>query len=265
MAAPATGDQAAGYFARLVRIVRSSIGPLIAPSLDPHAGQAARKLLRQSLMLIAIGAVAVVVLMFAVDFPEIKLMPPRNSPDLWPVRILTDFGKAAFVVWTIFALLIVTALVAAGAGEAMRARLLRLVGQLEYLLLAILLPIVAGELTKWIVGRGRPFVGPDPFTFSHFSTASAYASFPSAHAITSVALAFAVSALWPRWRIPMIVYALLIIASRLVLLAHHPSDVTAGAVFGIVGAMAVRTWFAAKGLGFSIRPDGAILPRPEQP
>jgi undecaprenyl-diphosphatase len=216
-------------------------------------------------MLIAIGAIAVALLMFEVDLPEIKLMPPLNSPSLWPVRILTDFGKAGFVLWSIVALLVAVILVAAGAREAMRARLLRLVWQLEYLLLAILVPIMAGELIKWIVGRGRPFVGPEPFTFSHFSTASAYASFPSAHAITSVALAFAVSALWPRWRVPMIVYAALIIASRLVLLAHHPSDVTAGAVFGVIGAMAVRTWFAARGIDFAIRPDGAILPRPEQP
>ena len=63
----------------------------------------------------------------------------------------------------------------------------------------------------------------------------------------------------------MIVYAVLIIATRLVLLAHHPSDVTAGAVFGIIGAMAVRYWFAARGIGFGVSHDGAILPRPGQP
>jgi undecaprenyl-diphosphatase len=260
MAGPVTGGESALYFARLGRLVLSSIGQLIVPSSDPQASDAARRCARQALVLIAVGAIAVAVLMFAADFPEIKLMPPRNSPGLWPVRILTDFGKAAFVLWSIFALLVATTLVAAGARDAMRARLLRLITELEYLLLAIVVPLLAGELTKWIVGRGRPFVGPDPFTFSHFSLASAYASFPSAHAITSTALAFAVSSLWPRWRVPMIVYALLIIATRLVLLAHHPSDVTAGAVFGVIGAMAVRYWFAARGLGFSIGHDGAILP-----
>ena len=50
----------------------------------------------------------------------------------------------------------------------------------------------------------------------------------------------------------MIVYALLIVASRLVLLAHHPSDVVAGAVIGLAGAMLVRYWFAARRLGFVI-------------
>ena len=44
----------------------------------------------------------------------------------------------------------------------------------------------------------------------------------------------------------MIVYAILIAASRLVLLAHHPSDVVAGALIGVIGAMFVRYWFAAR-------------------
>ena len=47
----------------------------------------------------------------------------------------------------------------------------------------------------------------------------------------------------------MIVYAVLIALSRLVLLAHHPSDVVAGALVGVIGAMLVRYWFAARRLG----------------
>ncbi len=58
----------------------------------------------------------------------------------------------------------------------------------------------------------------------------------------------------------MIAYAVLIAFSRLVLLAHHPSDVVAGALIGIIGAMLVRYWFAARGILFSIRDDGEIVP-----
>jgi undecaprenyl-diphosphatase len=58
----------------------------------------------------------------------------------------------------------------------------------------------------------------------------------------------------------MVVYAILIAISRLVLLAHHPSDVVAGALIGVVGAMFVRYWFAARRLGFAIRRDGTIVP-----
>ncbi len=57
----------------------------------------------------------------------------------------------------------------------------------------------------------------------------------------------------------MIVYAVVIAATRLVLLAHHPSDVIGGALIGLIGAMWVRYWFAARRLGFAIRHDGAII------
>ncbi len=50
----------------------------------------------------------------------------------------------------------------------------------------------------------------------------------------------------------MAVYALLILLSRLVLLAHHPSDLVAGGLVGVIGAMFVRQWFAARRLGFAI-------------
>jgi undecaprenyl-diphosphatase len=261
MPASASGEQGASYLARLSALV-SPIAQLVRPSSDPHAGAARRRLLRKASMLIGAGAVAVVALMVWVDVPEIKLMPPRGTPGLWPVRILTDFGKEAFVLWLIAALLIVVTLVAPGVREGWRPRLFRLATELQYLFLAVLVPILACELIKWIVGRGRPFVGGEAnaFNFSHFAGSEAYASFPSAHAVTSAALAFAVAALWPRLRIPMIVYCLLIIATRLVLLAHHPSDVVAGAMFGVVGAMAVRTWFAGRSLLFAIGHDGAILP-----
>ena len=123
--------------------------------------------------------------------------------------------------------------------------------RLQFLFFAVLVPLLAGEMIKWVAGRGRPFVGgkANPFNFAPFAGTEAYASFPSAHAITGFALAFAVAAVWPRARAAMIVYALLIGTSRLVLLAHHPSDVVAGALIGVVGAMAVRYWFAARRLG----------------
>jgi len=74
------------------------------------------------------------------------------------------------------------------------------------------------------------------------------------------ALAFGVAAIWPRTRVIMAVYAVLIAMTRLVLLAHHPSDVVAGAVLGVLGALMARYWFAARRLGFAIDPKGEIAP-----
>ena len=148
-----------------------------------------------------------------------------------------------------------------------RSLLVGLATRLQFVFFAVLVPVLAGEVIKWIVGRGRPFVGgkANAFNFVHFAGTQAYASFPSAHSITAAALAFAVSALWPRARGVMIVYAVMIAGSRLVLLAHHPSDVVAGALIGVVGAMVVRYWFAIRRLGFRIAPDGVIEPLSRPP
>jgi membrane-associated phospholipid phosphatase len=72
----------------------------------------------------------------------------------------------------------------------------------------------------------------------------------------------AVGALWPRARPVLWTYAVLIAVSRVVLTAHFPSDVIAGAVVGVVGALLVRDWFAARGLGFTIGADGVVRPLP---
>jgi len=208
-------------------------------------------------------------LMYLVDAYEITLMPPRGTPSLWPVRVLTDFGKDANVVGALVVMLVGVILIAPALHGSPRLHLLRLGRRLEFFLAAVVVPLLAGELIKWIVGRGRPFVGghANPFNFAPFAGTEAFASFPSAHAITSAALAFAVSAAWPRVRGAMIIYAVAIAGTRLVLLAHHPSDVVGGALIGLIGAMWVRYWFAAGRLGFAIRHDGRIVPlgRPSGP
>jgi len=59
----------------------------------------------------------------------------------------------------------------------------------------------------------------------------------------------------------MVVYALAIMASRLVLLAHHPSDVVAGGLLGVIGAMPCATGLAARQIGFAIEDHGEIVSR----
>lgn len=250
------------YFAQLVALIGLSATQLVQSPSSSRRAEAARRLLRQSLLLVVIVGAAIVVLMYAVDAREISLMPPRGTASLRPVRIFTDFGKAALVLWTLAVMMFAVAIVSPRLQGTSRSLLLRFGTHLEFLFFAVLVPVLSGEVIKWIVGRGRPFVGGEAntFNFVHFAGTDAYASFPSAHAITSFALAFAVSAVWPKARIPMILYAVLIAASRLVLLAHHPSDVVAGALVGVVGAMGVRYWFAARRLGFAIGHEGAIAP-----
>jgi membrane-associated phospholipid phosphatase len=262
MSAPAGIGESSNYFSRFFALVRLSLTQLVRPPSQPQRAEAARRGARQLLLLAAIGGAAVVVLMFEFDVTEIGLMPRRGTPSLWPVRIVTNFGEAAFVLGALAGLLLAVAIISPRLREGSRFLLLRFGMRLQFLFLAVLVPVLAGEVIKWIVGRGRPFVGgkANAFNFVHFPGSEAYASFPSAHAVTSFALAFAVSAIWPRTRVAMSVYAVSIALSRLVLLAHHPSDVVAGALIGLAGAMLVRYWFAARRLGFTIRRDGVIVP-----
>jgi len=250
------------YFSQLAALLCGSVTHLLRAPSHSRRAEASRRLARHALLILAIVGAAIIALMYMLDAREIALMPPRGTADLWPVRILTDFGKDGYVVSLLAAMLLLAVLVAPALRGDKRSRLLRFSARLLFLLCAVLVPLVAGEMIKWIAGRGRPFVGgkADAFNFAPFTGTEAYASLPSAHAITAFALAFAVGAVWPRARAAMMVYAVLIALSRLVLLAHHPSDVVAGALIGVVGAMLVRYWFAARRLGFGIARDGKIVP-----
>src|SRR6266478_630736 len=250
------------YFSQVLFLARTSATQLVRPPSHSRRAEAARRSARRGLLLVAILGAVIIALMVALDVAEIGLMPPRGTASLWPVRILTDFGKSAYVLWLLAIMLFAVAVIFPRLRATSRSLLLSFGTRLQFLFFAVLVPVLAGELIKWIVGRGRPFVGgkADAFNFVPFVGTEAYASFPSSHAIVGFALAFAVTALWPRTWAAMMVYAILIAASRLVLLAHHPSDVVAGALVGIVGAMFVRYWFAARRLGFAIRHDGTIVP-----
>jgi undecaprenyl-diphosphatase len=262
MPVPVAIDEHSSYPARLVALVSLSLSQLVRSPSHARRAEAGRRLARHSLLAIVVIGGFIVVLMAGFDAREIGMMPPRGTPGLWPVRILTDFGKDSYVLSLLAAMLVVVALVAATLRGTSQARLLSFGLRLQFMFFAVAVPLLPGELVKWIVGRGRPFVGgqPNPFNFAHFAGTEAYASFPSAHAMTAFALAFAISAVWPWARGLMMAYAFGIAVTRLVLLAHHPSDVVAGALIGVIGAMCVRYWFAARRLGFVIGRDGSISP-----
>jgi membrane-associated phospholipid phosphatase len=261
---PAKGALSPHYFGRFFATLFASFAQLVRAPSHSRRAEAGRRAARHMLWLIVGLAAAIIALMYVLDAAEIRMMPPRGTPSLWWVRILTDFGKAAYVLWTLFALMAIVLIASAAMRGTARSLLLGLGTRLQFLFFAVLTPVLVGEVTKWAVGRGRPFVGGEAnaFNFSHFAGSEAFASFPSGHANTAFALAFAVSALWPQTRFVMLIYGLIICATRLVLLAHHPSDVVAGALVGVIGAMVVRYWFAARRLGFAIERDGSIVALP---
>jgi len=98
-------------------------------------------------------------------------------------------------------------------------------------------------LLKNLSCRGRPNAADAGAFFSRFPCNPAdyaHASFPSGHATTAFALA-ALLALWyPRWAAGFLALAGLVGLSRVVLGAHFPSDVLAGAALGMGVALVVH-------------------------
>jgi membrane-associated phospholipid phosphatase len=261
MAVNSLAGESRNYASRFGTLAWSSLAQLVRSPSHSRRAEAARRAARHVLWLSAGLGAAIIVLMYAIDAWEIAQMPKRGAPSLWWLRILTDFGKDEYVLAVLAVLLVAVAIVSPALRGIQRSLLLGLGTRLQFIFCAVAFSNLVTEVLKYCIGRGRPFVGGEAsvFHFSHFAGNPAYSSFPSGHATTAFALALAVSAVWPQARVAMAVYALIIAASRLVLLAHHPSDVVAGAMVGIVGTVFVRYWFAARRLGFAIQRDGSIV------
>lgn len=261
MSANSVAGESQNYASRFVKLAWLSLTQLVRSPSHSRRAEAARRAARHVLWLSAGLGAAIVVLMYAIDAWEITQMPKRGTPSLWWVRILTDFGKDEYVLAVLAGLLVAVAIVSPALRGIQRSLLLGLGTRLQFIFCAVAVSNLVTEVLKYSVGRGRPFVGGEAnaFHFSHFAGNPAYYSFPSGHATTAFALALAVSTVWPQARVAMAVYAIVIAATRLVLLAHHPSDVVAGALIGIIGTMFVRYWFAARRLGFAIQRDGSIV------
>ena len=135
-------------------------------------------------------------------------MPPRGTASLWPIRILTDFGKSAYVLWSLAGLLFVVAIVSPrlrGNFAIPAARTWRRACSFCFSpCWCRFSPAKSSNGSSDAAGRSS-VARPIAFNFTHFAGTEAYASFPSGHAITSFALAFAVSAMWPQARAAMIV------------------------------------------------------------
>jgi undecaprenyl-diphosphatase len=111
MPARAAAGKTSNYFAELFALVRQSLAQLVRPESHSRRAEAARRVVRHVSLLATIAGVAVIALMYVLDVPEIDLMPPRGTAALWPVRILTDFGRAAFMLWLLAGILFAVALV----------------------------------------------------------------------------------------------------------------------------------------------------------
>jgi undecaprenyl-diphosphatase len=209
----------------------------------------------------------IVASMLWLDAPTI--IAAQSLPS-WLVDVfnqLTDFGRSGWVLVPVgLALTALAAFASPALSRMSQLVVTALAVRLSFVFAAEALPGLFVTIVKRLIGRARPFVGghADPFLYRPFAWEPDYASLPSGHATNVFAALIAVGLVWPRLRGVMLAYALVIAVSRVVVLAHHPSDVLAGALAGTVGALLVRDWFAARRLGFAMGADGEVkaLPGP---
>jgi undecaprenyl-diphosphatase len=243
----------------------ANIGEALRLLLRPMRGRPVKAFDRPRWALAA--AVALAVLLIISLWLDASLARGARAMPRWPVDLfdaVTTFGKSGWFLWPVGVALLVIAAWPERLPERTRLVLIALVVRFEFLFAAIAIPGVVVNILKHIIGRGRPYVGGslDPFHMNPFSWPAAYASLPSGHAATAGAVAVAISTLWPRTRTLMLIYAVVILASRVVLTAHYLTDVLAGAAVGAGGAMLVRRYFASRRLGFSVSRDGGIVAFP---
>jgi membrane-associated phospholipid phosphatase len=220
---------------------------------------------------LAVGAlIAIIALACVMVFVDAWMDASIKRVPHWLMVVfaeLTDFGRSG---WFLVPLAILLVAIATLATEPLpRFSRLVLAGvavRLGFVFAAIAVPGLLISVVKRLIGRARPFIDipPDPFHYTWGVWRADYASFPSGHATAAFAAAIAIGLIWPRLRALMWIYALVIALSRVVVAAHHPSDVIAGAIAGILGALLVRDWLAARRLGFFIHADGRVstLPGP---
>jgi membrane-associated phospholipid phosphatase len=214
-------------------------------------------------LLVIAGGIAVAVLLILMATIDATAIRGVTYVPRWIVAFfdeITDYGKSGWFLWPLGLIFIALAALPSALTPFSQRVLAAIMVRIGFLFTAIAVPSLFVTIVKRMIGRARPMVGGslDPFLFSPFAWHPAYAGLPSGHATTAFAVLVAFGTLWPRARTVLLIYALLIAVSRVMVSAHYPSDVFAGALVGMAGAILVRRYFAQRRLGFAIEADGRI-------
>jgi undecaprenyl-diphosphatase len=239
---------------------RATMATLLRPPRGPVTWPGTAELVTGTLVAVAV----LIATMFMLDAWSVSQARALPGPLVEAARGFTDLGKSGWFLWpTGVVLLALVALNSPALARFSRGVLAAFAVRLGFVFIAIGLPSLFATIIKRIIGRARPFVaGNDIWAYEPLTWHARYASFPSGHATTAFAALVAIGAIFPQARALMWIYAVMIALSRVIITAHHPSDVISGAIVGAVGAYLVRNWFAARRLGFAVSSDGSVHPMP---
>ena len=132
-----------------------------------------------------------------------------------------------------------------------------------YVFASVAISGIIANVGKYTIGRARPKFFPETgsVSFDVFSGDAGWASFPSGHATTAMALGVSLALLFPRLRWIFLCYGFWVAASRLFLLQHYPSDMFAGCLLGSVTAWLFARALAQRRLIFRFDSDGRLIRR----
>ena len=262
-AAGGLGDRpaaAASWLRQVEANARAAIAVLLRRPRGPVRWPRPGRLTTATILAIAV----LIAVMFVLDAWSVGYARRLPGDLIVAAQRFTDLGKSGWFLWPLgIVLLALLAIDSPVLSRLSRGVLAAWAVRLGFVFAAIGLPSLFTSIVKRLVGRARPFVaGTDIWAYEPWNWHARYASFPSGHTTTAFAALVAIGAIFPQARALMWIYAVLIGLSRVVITAHHPSDVIAGAIVGAVGAFMVRNWFAARRLGFAVGYDGSVRAMP---
>jgi undecaprenyl-diphosphatase len=246
-------DNVVAAFARLARPAKR---PVPLWSASP----------RQIAITAGIMLAALLVCIMLIDGPAVRAVAKLPRWIIWPFDEITDFGQSGWFLWPLGLLFLAMAALSPRLTPISQAVLAAMMVRVGFLFLAIGVPSLFTTTTKRMIGRLRPSIDGalDPYMFKPFIWRADYAGLPSGHTTTAFAVLVAFGMLWPRARTALLLYAMLIALSRVMVLAHFPSDVLAGALVGGLGVILVSKYFASRRLLFGETLSGApmVFPGP---
>jgi membrane-associated phospholipid phosphatase len=243
----------------IANLVAGVVTSLRAPR--GRANQVAPAWRRVAAMAVVV-AILIAAAMVWIDAPAFRMVVELPA---WAKEVfdeVTDLGRGGWPLIPLGTLLLAASVLSSPRLRQLSRGVLAMAAvRLGFMFNAIGLTGLADTILKRIIGRVRPSeLG--PFAFNPIAWRSDYASFPSGHAANVFATLVAIGLIFPRARPALWIYAVVIAMSRVIVSAHYPSDVLAGAAFGAFGAILVRDWFAARRLGFYVSSDGGVRTMP---
>lgn len=223
-------------------------------------------MLPQSVMCVALAAVAVAILVWFADKPYLQAVRGGATRDQVFFELITYLGLSDWILWASGLVMLVFTVSTADRFAGPLHRLWhRLMLTAYFLFTAVALSGLITNGLKIVFGRARPpqVAGEGPWEAMPFTADYDFASFPSGHATTSGALTLCLVLLFPRFRWLFIALGLAVAVSRNFIGVHFPSDVLAGLVVGTGFTFLWARSFARKRLLFRFTDSGGIELRGE--